>query len=60
MENFLERFATLSPDKRALFLLTLQRAGSEFDAALLSFAQERLWFLEQLQPGSAASTPHGA
>ncbi|MEW5926517.1 MAG: condensation domain-containing protein, partial [Gemmatimonadota bacterium] len=59
-----ERLAHLSPAKRRL-LLKVRREQVEAgprriprrapgDAAPLSFAQQRLWFIDQLQPGSAA------
>src|SRR3954451_13843429 len=42
----------LTDDKRALLELLIQEAGNEFNAFPLSFAQQRLWFLDQLQPDS--------
>src|SRR5687768_11937301 len=64
-----ERRATLSPAKQAL-LARLMRGGVASDApgagvirprdpaapALLSAAQQRLWFLHQMDPGGAALT----
>jgi amino acid adenylation domain-containing protein len=59
-----ERLAHLSPAKRRL-LLKMRREQAEADPrriprrapgapAPLSFAQQRLWFIDQLQPGSTA------
>src|SRR5215208_4702180 len=47
-------FATMEPntDKRALLEQLIQAAGNEFNTFPLSFAQQRLWFLDQLQPNS--------
>ncbi|MGH7930764.1 MAG: condensation domain-containing protein, partial [Candidatus Binatia bacterium] len=65
-ENLTERFANLSPAKRALLELRLMEQGAEGlvnpsiprrpagDTAPLSFAQQRLWFLNQLEPESPA------
>jgi hypothetical protein len=64
MGNLATRLSALSPDKLALLRRRLQAAGGEAartriarqrrdgEAFPLSFAQERLWFLDQLQPGS--------
>ena len=61
-----ERLANLSPAKRALLELKLKQNGSgqaakltiprrsTTDKAPLSFAQQRLWFLSQLEPESSA------
>jgi amino acid adenylation domain-containing protein len=62
--NLSERISKLSPEKRALFEKKLRGEftteikvipeRSEEDTIPLSFAQERLWFLYQLEPGSFA------
>ncbi|HEX6908982.1 MAG TPA: condensation domain-containing protein, partial [Longimicrobium sp.] len=66
MTDILDRLAGLSPEKRRLLELRLaaQRAQAAGPALVprprgggplpLSFAQQRLWVLDQLDPGSAA------
>ncbi|SIR91538.1 non-ribosomal peptide synthetase [Pseudomonas putida] len=60
------RFIALAPDKRRLFLAALQKEGVDFDQfpiasgvdceerQSLSYAQQRMWFLWQLDPQSGA------
>ena len=60
MPDFSQQFAALSPAQRALLIQRLQtKAGSQAqnivrrpdtDTYPLSFAQQRLWFLNQMQP----------
>ena len=61
MDKLLERISNLSADKQRL--LQLMRANARHESTKtktrpLSYAQRRLWFISQLDPGSAAYNIH--
>jgi len=52
MSDYSKIIASLSPEKRALLAMKLKKQGSRYNTFPLSFSQQRLWFLDQLEPGN--------
>ncbi|NOG44271.1 MAG: amino acid adenylation domain-containing protein [Calditrichaeota bacterium] len=52
MADLEKTLAQLSPEKRKLLELKLKQKGSKVNSFPLSYAQQRMWFLDQMYPGS--------
>ncbi|GLV55536.1 hypothetical protein KDH_23800 [Dictyobacter sp. S3.2.2.5] len=52
MTDLSQRLAELSPEKRALLAQQLKHKEKQVHTFPLSFAQQRLWLLDQLEPGN--------
>ncbi|MBV9790644.1 MAG: amino acid adenylation domain-containing protein [Chloroflexi bacterium] len=53
MSDASDQMDTLSPEKRELLELLLAEGGDQLDMLPLSFAQQRMWLLNQLEPDSS-------
>src|SRR5215213_3397516 len=57
MQNSSIDVSDLSPAKLDLLEKLIREGGDDFNSFPLSFAQERLWFLHQLEPGPGYNLP---